>query len=595
MSPTTSAHQLERIIDSGSLLIVFQPIIDFAGAKVLGYEALTRGPVDSPLHSPVVLFEVATRLNLLNRLEYACREAACRRFSELQLPGKLFLNVSPMTLVEDGFEHGRTQKILGALGLPPERVVIEISEQYPLDDYSLIRDATLHYRQLGFEIAIDDLGAGYSGLRVWSELKPDYVKVDRHFVENISEDPVKREFLRSFHEIGRGLNCKIIAEGIETEDELDTVRRIGIIYGQGFLLGRPRPHPASTVPTVVKARGEGHYRPMLQPRKVAGALAQPCPHVPPSMLVELVTERFHAEKMLDAIPVVEDGVPVGLALRQELLELFSVRYSRELHGRKPIRQFMNRTPVIVEDHTPLEDVSRLLTATPAQELGQNFIVTRSSKFIGIGRTRALLQHITEQQIRSARYSNPLTLLPGNVPLCERIDQLLQSRQDFRVAYCDLNQFKPYNDVHGYSRGDEVIQRLGELLVEHTDAALDFVAHIGGDDFMLLLQSPDWQQRCQKMLDSFALTRRGFYNEAELAQGGIRTTDRHGKPQFFELLTLAIGVAAPDLERCTSHHDVAALATDAKHEAKMKGGNTLFISRRRGPVMHLPSAAPGLAA
>jgi EAL domain-containing protein (putative c-di-GMP-specific phosphodiesterase class I) len=97
-------------------------------------------------------------------------------------------------------------------------------KKYPLEDYEVVATAVEYYRHQGFQISIDDLGSGYSGLRVWSELVPDYVKIDQYFIREIHKSSIKREFARSIHEISKSLNCAVVAEGIETEEELSVVR-----------------------------------------------------------------------------------------------------------------------------------------------------------------------------------------------------------------------------------------------------------------------------------------------------------------------------------------------------------------------------------
>jgi GGDEF domain-containing protein len=213
-------------------------------------------------------------------------------------------------------------------------------------------------------------------------------------------------------------------------------------------------------------------------------------------------------------------------------------------------------------------------------LPHTFVVTRGGRYRGVGKTLSLLRRITEQQIVAARYANPLTLLPGGVPICEHIDGLLWARADFHVAYCDLNHFKPYNDIFGYARGDEVIRFVGELLSRHSDPRRDFLGHVGGDDFVLVLCSDDWQLRCEQILAGFERGVRQFYPPDVLAAGTIVCEDRRGTPQNFPLLGLAIGVVHPNPDDCNSHYDVSELAAHAKHEAKKISGSGLFVSRRR---------------
>lgn len=247
MNPT--AQELKRLILQRELRVLFQPILDTRTHRPLGYEALVRGPVDSMLHGATALFETARITNMLAELEYLCRELAIREFVHHALPGKLFLNISPLALTDPHRPRGETLRILEREGLSPARVVIELSEQDHTPDMELLARATRHYAGMGFEIAIDDLGAGYSGLRLWSEVRPDYVKIDRHFVANVHLDRIKREFVRFIRDIARRLGCRVIAEGIEHRDELAVLQDLGIHALQGFLLAHPAPGAACAART----------------------------------------------------------------------------------------------------------------------------------------------------------------------------------------------------------------------------------------------------------------------------------------------------------------------------------------------------------
>src|SRR5579863_7852143 len=197
--------ELDYVLRYRVLQTLFQPVFDSLTSRVYGYEALVRGPSNSPLHAPLPLIQAATQSGRLFELDLVCRELAIRRFQELALPGRLFLNVSPLSLMEPTFRPGETLRLLSEVGLPPQRVIIELTEQQPLEDYVVLKAAVAHYTEAGFQIAIDDLGAGYAGLRLWSELRPTYVKIDHHFIENIGGDRVKREFVRSIRDMAARL------------------------------------------------------------------------------------------------------------------------------------------------------------------------------------------------------------------------------------------------------------------------------------------------------------------------------------------------------------------------------------------------------
>ena len=246
--------ELDYILKYRVLQTLYQPVLDSHDGRVFGYEALVRGPSNSPLHAPLPLIRAATKAGRLFELDLVCRELAIRRFRELELPGRLFLNVSPLSLMEPTFRPGETQRLLAELGLSPRQVVIELTEQQQLEDYAVLKSAVAHYTEAGFQIAIDDLGAGYAGLRLWSELRPAFVKIDHHFIENIAGDAVKREFVRSIHEMATRLGCRVVAEGIETEDDYLTVQELGVKLHQGYHLGRPLATPLRDHPLLPPAR-----------------------------------------------------------------------------------------------------------------------------------------------------------------------------------------------------------------------------------------------------------------------------------------------------------------------------------------------------
>lgn len=590
-------HSLENclysIIRERSLTVLFQPIIANKKRAIFGYEALIRGPSNTPLHSPVTLFETAARYGRLVELEVLCREVSIQQFVRLNLPGKLFLNTSPESLFQPNFRTGSTLDILERVGLPPEKVVIELTEQFPTENYEAIREAKHHYKSMGFEIAIDDLGAGYAGLRMWSELRPDYVKIDRHFMQDIHEDPVKQEFVRSIKNIARGLNCKVVGEGVETTDEFLCVSRLGIEFIQGYYFARPAQIPVTAVSRSVFAQtpdtvNRGSGRSFFS--KTIGDLLQRTPGIAASTSIEESAQIFQMAPQLESLPVVDQQHPLGLVRRNNLMNLLLTRYGRDLHGKKPIMQFLDGNTLMLESHLPIEQASSLVSEQMKQNKELDFIITENGHYLGMGSVIDLLKVITEMQVRSARYANPLTLLPGNVPIYEELDHLLREQQEFVVCYCDLDNFKPFNDKYGYEKGDQVIKDLADILRAEVPQEQDFIGHIGGDDFILIFRSDDWQARCQSILDRFEEIAPGYYSREDSAQQGIWSQDRSGNYRFFPLLTLSIGSVEPDASACKSHHDVAALASAAKREAKRLQGNSLFVERRRRPSHPRPQGA-----
>ena len=165
-----SAEQLRRVLEDRSLSSVFQPIFSFREGRIIGYEALVRGPEGSLLHTPYELFTAASEAGLALELNIVCVQEILRAFSRAGLDGSLFLNISPQLIIQRGFEQERAGRFLRSLGLEPARVVIELTEDYPTVDFRFVHESLMLYRAMGFRVAIDDLGEGFASLRLWSAL-----------------------------------------------------------------------------------------------------------------------------------------------------------------------------------------------------------------------------------------------------------------------------------------------------------------------------------------------------------------------------------------------------------------------------------------
>ena len=589
------ARDLRAVLDGDRLKAQFQPILDLATGRVHGFEGLIRGPSDSILHSPQNLFRAAAATGQLLATELACCATLARAFAASGQPHQLFLNLSPGCLFEAA-QHPRTQlRALAELGLPPERIVLEITEGQPGFPYPLLVEAAAHCRSMGFALAMDDLGEGFSSLRLWSELRPEFVKIDMHFVQGVSRDPVKLQFLRSIRDIARETGARIVAEGIELEADLAVVQDLGLEFGQGYLLGRPAPAPhPPAVPLVVKARAAGPEAGgsawIRASRSTAVRLMQEIAPLPPEASNLQVERRFAGDRELQSIPIVRDGVPVGLINRHAFMDVMARPFSRELFGKKPCSTQMDSCILVVDLGTGLHELSRLIVESDPRHILHGFILTRDGGYAGMGSGHDLMREITQMQISAARYANPLTGLPGNVPIHEHLDGLLGQGVPFVACYCDLDHFKPFNDVHGYHQGDELLHWLGRLLEAACEPDLDFAGHIGGDDFMLVFRSPDWEARCRRVLDEVGRDRRRFFSDEDWNRGGYEVEDRQGRVVFHPLISLSIGAVAAPAGAYPGHHELAAATAIAKKEAKRQEGCSLFIERRarEAPAIQNPS-------
>lgn len=557
-------QELENLLGQGGIQTLFQPIVDAREALVEGYEALSRGPSDSPLHPASVLFETAERCGRTLELENLCLRTTRASWTSTRRTQKLFVNVSPDNLLPGAYEHRLLEALLEDGAIAPGQVVVELSERYPALDMEELKRSLTWLKQSGFQVAIDDLGAGYSGLKLWSEVEPDYVKIDRHFVRDIHEDLVKREFVRSVMQLSSRLNCRVVAEGVERNGELELLRDLGVRYIQGFLFGRPR--------SVANAN--------LEPLKAVSRMpehgtvsAASLVHHPPTLhgdnTLEEAWTMLQAQAGVFALPVLDDdGRALGLIHKWQILEAFGSTFGRSLNEKKPVKQMMKSDALLFEHDQPLEELSRRLTEDEDDYLRQHFLVTRDGFYEGMGATRALLRRMTEQRIEKARYANPLTLLPGNVPIHEEIESRLAEGAPFLMIYFDINAFKPLNDHLGFRTGDRLIVLLGRLLQQYFGKEGDMVGHLGGDDFIVFCDDID-HTVCSStaVMDTFNAESRSVYRDEDRFRGFVRAEDRGGRVCNWPLATLAAGVIRVSPESVMDTEEVVHRAAEAKKASK----------------------------
>ena len=235
--------RLQDVLLGHQITTVFQPVVHLQTGAVLGFEALSRGPEGSQHHSPLNLFAAADDADLNFELDQHCRRRALRTARDLPPPYRLFINVIPASVYDPDFQGTSLIRLLEGFGLSPERIVLEVSEseQYAIEKYPLFVEALQNFTQLGFSIAVDDIGKGNSGLENIANLQPRYLKFDMQLVRDIDESHVKREMARALKTFADKMDSEIIAEGIEREGERQACVELGLHYGQGYLLGRPAP------------------------------------------------------------------------------------------------------------------------------------------------------------------------------------------------------------------------------------------------------------------------------------------------------------------------------------------------------------------
>jgi len=236
-------ERLQDVIVRDRLITAYQPILRLADRGLLGFEALSRGARGTGLEAADLLFGAATKHELLLELDRLCRSRALLHSGRVPSNAKLFINTLPATIRDPQFRGRPLITFLDRAQVAPSRIVLEITEKLVIENYGLFREAMAYYTDLGVSFAVDDVGAGYSGLESIASLKPAYLKIDIALVRDVHASVVNREMVKAIIAMGRGIGATVIAEGIQHEDEVKALAGMGIEYGQGYFLARPDSGP----------------------------------------------------------------------------------------------------------------------------------------------------------------------------------------------------------------------------------------------------------------------------------------------------------------------------------------------------------------
>jgi EAL domain-containing protein (putative c-di-GMP-specific phosphodiesterase class I)/CheY-like chemotaxis protein len=229
--------RVQQMLDDADITMVFQPIVDLRTSGVVGVEALARFSAQ-PQRRPDEWFAEAAAAGLGVELELLAVQTAVAHLDLLPDDAYLSINASPCTALDP-----RLAEIVES---DAPRIVLELTEHAPVDQYDDLRAAIAELRNTGLRLAVDDAGSGYASLQHILSLNPDMIKVDIELIRGINTDPARQSLAAALVLFGDKIGSTITAEGIETDDELDTLRRLQVSYGQGFRLGRPEPLPRRT-------------------------------------------------------------------------------------------------------------------------------------------------------------------------------------------------------------------------------------------------------------------------------------------------------------------------------------------------------------
>ncbi len=403
-------EDINNIIMNEAICTVFQPIISLRDGSILGHEALSRITCDSDIPSVDALFQAADECGKLWELELLCRTKALEAAYKYMSPPydkKLFLNVNPNVMHDPKFRIGFTSEFLEKYCKKPENVVFEITEKNVIRDTEGFISTVEHYKSQSFIIAIDDAGAGYSGLNLISDIKPNYIKLDMKLIRGIDSDSMKQSLVRGMVEMSKGTRCKLIAEGIETFQELDMLVQLGVLYGQGYYIQMPAAEIQKIGSDILRTiyvinSGRSRMGHLSLHSITASNLA--VKHI--SRQVNVISSKTSIRYALNilrknrdaySLCIVDKGVPVGVITLEKLAAKLKKQFDYLFYKNKPVSELMSRDFLILDQDTPLNIASYLINSSSDFRLNDIIVITENDKYAGIVMVRDLLLKTMEYE------------------------------------------------------------------------------------------------------------------------------------------------------------------------------------------------------
>lgn len=571
--------ELDKIITNRQIKTVFQPIVSLRDGSVYGHEALSRITGTSEITNPEELFQLAGAYNRLWDLELLCRTAALETaylFMKPPYDKKLFLNVNPNVMHDVKFRQGFTKEYLQKYGITPEKIIFEITERNAIYDMNGFKGTISHYKNQNYQIAIDDAGAGYSGLNLISDINPHFIKLDINLIRGIDTDSMKFALVKSMIELSRMANIYLIAEGVETKEELATLINLGVQYGQGYFFQKPGEGISPIEPDVIDTlteinRKKNHVIGNQTSNVYIENLCTRTETVLPSVKVETVFDQLIRSPSSIGYCVVENNIVLGIVSREKLISEMSGRYGFSLYQNREISYLMDRNFLSVDCQTPINTVSNIAMARTNEKLYDFIVVTKDGNYIGTVTIKDLLQKTTEIEVDNAKYQNPLSGLPGNLAINQKISHCISYGQPYSIIYIDIDNFKAYNDVYGFENGDNIIKLLATIITARTPAN-QFVGHVGGDDFVIILEGCQSVTICEDIIRDFERDALKYYNQHDIKNGYIITENRHGAVEKFPLLSLSIAGISNKKAKFRNMYELTQELAKIKKKSKQQAGS-----------------------
>jgi diguanylate cyclase (GGDEF)-like protein len=308
-----------------------------------------------------------------------------------------------------------------------------------------------------------------------------------------------------------------------------------------------------------------------------GEIVEQVPCVSPFELNSKVDKLFNKNTDIQGIVVVDDAFPISLISKSNFYQKIGTQYGYHLYMGKSIDLLIDTSSLIVDYFQSVTEVSRLAMERDEKERYDYVIVTKENRYFGIVSIDKLLMKLVEVQVEFASFLNPLTRLPGNHTIDEKLkDIILQG--DFSILYFDLDHFKAYNDTYGFKKGDQLLRSTAELLKRYYTNKGSFLGHIGGDDFIAVVDHHDILSDCEALINDFEKMVKAFYTSAHLEQQYVIAENRQGIIEKIPLVSLSIAIVTNQNREYEDVEELVECAAAVKRNCKNVNGSCYIMNR-----------------
>ncbi|GLZ28712.1 GGDEF domain-containing protein [Lentzea sp. NBRC 105346] len=528
----------------------FQPLFNLNTGGVVAVEALAR-PHDGSVQD---LLRTAHRAGFLANTDVGLACRALRQAADFDILLPLHLNLLALTIADKPELMGPLYGALRDTRRDPSSVVIEVNAPYTRVGRRRLLQGLQTLRNNGFRIALDEIGEGDVPLSLLAESHPDFVKLDRDVVTTLADDPARCALVRSLVHLGEHTGGLVVAEGVETETQLSSLRRLGVGLAQGNMLAPASRRPAINARIAPEAvTNTGEIRRNRGPRITD--FLHPATTLPEHATSDEVREVLASQPGITGVVLVdEEGRPRWSVDRNRFLLAVTGPYGHALHAKREAARLADKPHLIGPDASALELLDVVAHANRERTTDDLIVVDNADRCMGIVRVADVVRGVAELKVEQAAALSPLTRLPGSESLAGEVEGRIARQEIFAVSWLDVDGFKKVNDTVGFAAGDDLIRAIGRDL---SDVAARFpgvqVGHVGGDDFLIVAGLDETVPLSARLLDK-PYTAEGMAVTVSLAT-----------------LICAAGSVG-------SYHELSRLLAPVKEHAKSLAGSSWVMGR-----------------